>query len=81
MWLGVRLKGLYHPAGTCRMGPTGDPASVVDAELRVHGIPNLRVADCSIMPRVVAAHPSATAVMIGEKLAAMVEATRRASAA
>ena len=38
----------YHPVGTCKMG--SDPMAVVDAQLRVHGIAGLRIADASIMP-------------------------------
>lgn len=71
-WMAGRLESIHHAAGTCRMGLRSDPTSVVDARLRVHGVANLRVADCSIMPRVVSTHPSATAVMIGEKAAAMI---------
>lgn len=52
-----------HAAGTCRMGP--DPAdSVVDARLKVHGVDNLRVADLSIMPKLVAGNTTAPAMMI-----------------
>lgn len=58
---------IYHPAGTCRMG-AGDDA-VVDAALRVRGIDGLRVADASIMPRLVNAATHAACVMIGEKAA------------
>jgi choline dehydrogenase-like flavoprotein len=45
----------YHPVGTCRMGPASDERSVVDAQLRVHGIDGLRVADASIMPNIIGA--------------------------
>jgi choline dehydrogenase len=49
-----------------------DPAtSVVDARLRVHGIDGLRIADTSVMPRIVSGNTAAPAVMIGEKLADM----------
>ncbi|MDP1570073.1 MAG: FAD-dependent oxidoreductase [Vicinamibacterales bacterium] len=61
---------IYHPAGTCRMGP-GDDA-VVDAQLRVHGLTGLRVADASIMPRLVNTATHAACVMIGEKAAALI---------
>ncbi|XP_067139586.1 uncharacterized GMC-type oxidoreductase Mb1310-like [Centruroides vittatus] len=60
---------LYHGAGTCKMGSPTDPSTVVDAKLRVKGIPNLRVADCSVMPSIISGNPHATAIMIGEKAA------------
>ncbi|GAB3658640.1 GMC family oxidoreductase [Ramlibacter alkalitolerans] len=61
---------IYHPVGTCRMG--GGPLDVVDAELRVHGIEALRVADASIMPGIVAGNTNAPVIMIGEKAADLV---------
>ena len=60
---------VYHPTSTCKMG--SDPLAVVDAELRVHGIGGLRVADASIMPTVVSGNTNAATIMIGEKLADM----------
>jgi choline dehydrogenase len=60
---------VYHPTSTCKMG--NDPMAVVDAELRVHGIEGLRVADASIMPTVVSGNTNAAAIMIGERVADM----------
>ena len=59
----------YHPMGTCRMGSADRPDSVVDDQLRVHGIEGLRVADASIMPTMLSANLNAGALMIGEKAA------------
>jgi choline dehydrogenase-like flavoprotein len=56
----------YHPSGTCVMG------KVVDNELRVHGVDNLRVADTSIMPTLVTGNTNAPAIMIGERAAAFI---------
>jgi choline dehydrogenase len=58
---------IFHPVGTCKMGPYYDPEAVVDPELRVHGIKNLRVIDASIMPRIPRANTNAPTIMIGEK--------------
>jgi choline dehydrogenase len=63
---------IYHLAGTCRMGPDGDAAAVVDSSLRVRGIDALRVADASIMPEVVNAPTHAACVAIGEKCADLI---------
>ena len=55
----------FHPVGTCRMGI--DSRAVVDPELRVQGITNLRIADASIMPTVVSCNTNAASTMIGWK--------------
>lgn len=60
---------LHHQVGTCKMGP--DRSSVVSPELRVHGVHNLRVADCSVVPRPLTGHTNAVSFMIGEKLSDM----------
>jgi len=60
---------IYHPVGTCKMGH--DDLAVVDDQLCVHGIDNLRVADASIMPKIVNANTNAPSIMIGEKCSAM----------
>jgi choline dehydrogenase len=59
---------VFHPCGTCRMGP--DPAdAVVDARLKVHGIAGLRVADASIFPTIPSGNTNAPAMMVGERAA------------
>jgi choline dehydrogenase len=60
----------FHPVGTCAMGSGKE--SVVDAELRVHGIDGLRIADASIMPTITSANTQAPAVMIGEFAARLI---------
>lgn len=58
---------IFHPTGTCKMGT--DPQAVVDPELRVHGLRGLRIADASIMPRIIGGNTNAPVVMIAEKCA------------
>jgi choline dehydrogenase len=72
----VRNNGatIFHAAGTCRMGT--DEMAVVDPSLRVRGIDALRVVDCSIMPTIVSVNPNWPVVMIAEKAADMILATR-----
>jgi choline dehydrogenase len=61
---------LWHPVGTCKMG--NDSMSVVDDELRVHGVKRLRVADASIMPTITSGNTVAACFMIGEKASEMI---------
>lgn len=68
--------GMYHPAGTCKMGV--DPMAVVDERLAVHGVENLYVADASIMPVITSGNLNATCIMIGEKCADMLLARETA---
>lgn len=60
----------FHPVGTCAMG-TG-PDEVVDPDLRVHGLTGVRVADASVMPRIVCVNTNVATIMIGEKAAHLI---------
>lgn len=68
-WMLAECSDAQHASGTCRMGATDDPRSVVDPECRVIGCTGLRVIDASIMPTVVRANTHLSTVMIAEKMA------------
>jgi choline dehydrogenase-like flavoprotein len=65
-----KIETVYHTAGTCKMG--NDPMAVVDAQLRVHGVDQLRVIDSSIMPTITGSNIHGPTVMIAERGAEMV---------
>jgi choline dehydrogenase len=67
-WLRAECSDAQHATGTCRMGPIGDPSSVVDPECRVIGVTGLRVIDASIMPEVPRANTHLTTVAIAERM-------------
>ncbi len=62
------VESAYHPCGTCKMGQATDPMAVVDAQARVIGVNNLRVADSSIFPRITNGNLNAPSIMVGEKV-------------
>jgi choline dehydrogenase len=71
LWDFARTTGgtVFHCVGTCRMG--SDQASVLDPQLRVRGVENLRVIDASVMPRITSANTNASSLMIGERGASL----------
>lgn len=62
----------FHPVGTCKMGAETDPDSVVDTQLRVRGLSNLRVADASVMPEVTSGNTNAPTLMIAWRAADLI---------
>ncbi|WP_454825230.1 GMC family oxidoreductase [Paraburkholderia xenovorans] len=70
---------IYHFCGTCRMGPAQNPESVVGADLRVHGLENLRIVDASVMPTVPSGNTYASTLMIAEKAADLIKQQQRDS--
>jgi len=70
---------IFHPTGTCAMGPADDARAVTDAELRVRGVAGLRVIDASVMPTITSGNTNAPTVMIAERGAQLVRAARRAA--
>jgi len=68
-WVESSVFHYYHPVGTCAMGSASDPMAVTDARGKVHGLENVFVADCSIIPEIPRANTNIPAVVIGERIA------------
>jgi choline dehydrogenase/4-pyridoxate dehydrogenase len=62
----------HHPCGTCKLGAADDPMAVVDSELRVRGVENLRVVDASVFPDLVGGNINAPTIMIAERAADLI---------
>ena len=69
-YLRANVRTAMHPTSTCAMGV--DSMSVVDGQLRVHGLSGLRIADASIMPAIVGGNTNAPTIMIAEKAADLI---------
>lgn len=67
---------MYHPIGTCRMGDAADPNSVVDPELRVKNIRQLRVIDAAVMPNLPSCNTNGPTIMVAERASAFVLGTK-----
>ena len=63
---------IFHPTGTCQMGPDNNPMAVLDSSLRVRGVENLRVVDCSAMPTLPSGNTNWPAVMLAERAADLI---------
>ena len=69
---------IFHPVGTCRMGPAADAGAVVGADLGMHQLRGVCIADASVMPTITSGNTNAPTLMIAEKAAAMLRQRRRA---
>jgi len=63
---------VYHVSGTCRMGAPDDGLAVLDPELRVRGVPGLRVADASVFPTIPSVNPVVTVMITAERAASLI---------
>lgn len=65
----------HNYVGTCKMGPSLDPESVVDPQLRIHGISNIRIVDASVIPKITRGATAAPVIMIAEKASDLIKTT------
>jgi choline dehydrogenase len=68
-WVRANVESAYHPCGTCRMGPSGSPDSVVDTACRLIGFEGLRIVDASVFPSIPYGNINAPTIMVAEKAA------------
>ena len=66
----------FHPSSTCAMGAADNPMAVLDPQCRVYGIDGLRVADASVMPKIVSANTNTPVIMIAERVAEFIRSSR-----
>ncbi len=77
-WVRQRAGSIFHPVGTCAMGPDGDALAVLDHRFKVRGVAGLRVVDASAMPRIVSGNTNAPVMMMAERAAEWLRAELQA---
>src|SRR5436305_4592973 len=80
-WVRAKCETIYHPVGTCKLGPDNDAMAVVDNQCRVHGLGGLRVVDASVMPTLIGGNTNAPTIMIAERVAAFMQGKEAKTAA
>ena len=72
-WIRAKCETIYHPVGTCKMGPTTIRWRWSTTSCRVHGLDGLRVVDASVMPTLVGGNTNAPTIMIAERVAGFMQ--------